>query len=71
MTEFGESSIVVHFVLIVDDERHDAVAKTLAEKDKSTDTSVAILEWVDALEAPMVFSEGVDGYVLLGVVPFL
>ena len=67
--EFGETSVVVHLVLVIDDEGHDAVAKTFAEEDETTDTSVAILEGVDALEAPVVFGKGMDGYVLLGIVP--
>ena len=71
LKELGETSVVVHLVLVVDNKRHDAVAKALAEEDEATDASVAVLEWVDALETPMVFGEGVDGYVLLGMIPFL
>ena len=59
----------MHFVLVVNDERHDAVAEALAEEDEATDTTVAVLKCMDALETPMIFGKGVDGYVLLGIVP--
>ena len=69
--EFGETSIVVHLVLVINDEGHDAVAKTFAEEDEATNTSVTVLEGVDALEAPVVFGKGMDGNVLLDMIPCL
>ena len=71
MLEFGETSIVVHLVLVIDDEGHDAVAKTFAEEDEATDTPVTVLERVDALETLVVFGKGMDGNVLLGMIPCL
>ena len=69
MLELCQASVVEHLVLIVDNKWHDAVAEALAEENEATDTSIAVLEWVDALETPVVFGKGVDGYVLLGFVP--
>ena len=57
LLKFGESSIVVHLVLIVYDEWHDAVAKAFAEEDETTNTPIAVLKWMNALEPPMVLCE--------------
>jgi len=55
MAELGESSVVEHLMLVVDDERHHTVPQTFAEQDEPAHTTVAVLEWVYALESPMKF----------------
>ena len=44
-------------MLIVYDEWHDAVAKAFAEEDETTNTPIAVLKWMNALEPPMVLCE--------------
>ena len=45
------------------------MTETFTEENETTNTTVAVLEWMDALETPMIFGKGMDGYVLLGIVP--
>ena len=46
-----QPAIVKQLHIVVDDERHNTVAQALLEHDKPSDTTVAILEWVDRLKA--------------------
>ena len=55
--ELGETTVVIHLVLIVNDEWHDTVAEAFAEEDETTNTTVAIQKWMNALEPPMVLCE--------------
>ena len=69
MLELCQASVVVHLVLIVDNKWHDAVAEALAEENEATDTSIAVLEWVDALETPVVFCNGMYVHLFLVLIP--
>lgn len=55
-------------MLIVDDDRGEAVAQALFEHQQATDTAVAVLEGVDALELHMKIQDILQGDRLLGLV---
>ncbi|MDO4957815.1 MAG: hypothetical protein Q4E68_00980 [Prevotellaceae bacterium] len=54
---------------MLDDEWHDAITKTFVEEEEATDTSIAVLEWLDTLEASIVFGKDMNGHALLGLIP--
>jgi len=63
-----QPAIVKQLHIVVDDERHNTVAQALLEHDKPSDTTVAILEWVDRLKADVEVDDLLKRFVLRRIV---
>lgn len=63
-----QASVVEHLEVVGDDERNDASRQTLLEHHKSSDTAVAVLKRVDALETLVQVEDVVECLVPPGVV---
>ena len=50
---FVQASIVIHLDFIGNDERYDIVIEALLKHDKSADTSVTILKWMNSFKCQM------------------
>ena len=68
MAPFLQTSVVEEFQLIGDDERHDAVCKTLLEHHQPAHTTVPVLERVDGLKFLMEVDDVLQRLLLLGIV---
>ena len=69
-----QSSVVKQFQIIVNDERHNIVAQAFLEQNQPSDSAVAVLERMDALELIVKFQQLVKAlflaHVVIGKEPF-
>ena len=49
----GESTVIEHLFEILDDKRNNTKAQTFFQRNQSTDSAVAILEWMDPFKLVM------------------
>ena len=68
MTPFVETSVIEHFQIICDDKGDDVISEAFLEHDEAPNTSIAILEGMNLLEAYVEVKNIVERLLLLAIV---